>query len=67
MTFEGDQLKELKLYPIDLSQSKPRSQRGRPLLAEPEKAEKILKIIKKLSKPYGTEITVEDGVGIVEL
>jgi poly-gamma-glutamate synthesis protein (capsule biosynthesis protein) len=67
MTFEGDQLKELKLHPIDLGQSKPRSQRGRPLLAEPEKAEKILKIMKKLSKPYGTEITVEDGVGIVEL
>jgi len=67
MTFEGDRLKELKLYPIDLGQSKPRSQRGRPLLAEPKQADKILGIIQKLSKPYDTEISIEDGVGVVEL
>lgn len=67
MTFEGDRLTELKLHPIELGQAKPRSQRGRPILAEPELAAKILRIIKKLSKPYGTEITVEDGVGVVEL
>ena len=67
MTFEGDKLTELKLHPIELGQAKPRSQRGRPMLAEPELAGKILETMQKLSKPYGTEIAVEDGVGIVEL
>jgi len=67
MTFEDDRLTVLKLHPIELGQSRPRSQRGRPMLAGPELAEKILRTIQGLSKPYGTKITVEDGVGIVEL
>jgi len=67
MTFEGDKLTELKLHPIELGQTKPRSQRGRPILAEPDLAERILETMQKLSKPYGTEITVEDRVGVVEL
>ncbi|RLI10752.1 CapA family protein [Candidatus Bathyarchaeota archaeon] len=67
MTFEGDRLTELKLHPIDLGQAKPRSQRGRPMLAEPELAERILETMRELSRPYGTEITVEDGVGVVKL
>jgi len=67
MTLEGDGLAELKLHPIDLGQGLPRSQRGRPMLAEPETAERILGTMQRLSKPFGTEITVEDGVGIVEL
>ena len=67
MTFEGGRLTGLKLYPIELGQAKPRSQRGRPMLAEPELAAKILGIIRELSKPYGTKIAVEDGVGVVKL
>lgn len=67
MTFEEDRLTGLKLHPIELGQSKPRSQRGRPMLAGPELAEKILETMQELSKPYGTRITVEDGVGVVEV
>jgi len=67
MEYEGDQLRELKLYPIELGQGKPRSQRGRPMLADEETGAKILGVIKKLSEPYGTEITVEGNVGMVEL
>jgi len=37
------------------------------MLAKGELADKILGIIKKLSEPYGTKITVKDGVGVVEL
>jgi hypothetical protein len=33
---------------------------------EKEGAE-IVGIMKKLSKPYGTEITIEEGIGTVEL
>jgi poly-gamma-glutamate capsule biosynthesis protein CapA/YwtB (metallophosphatase superfamily) len=67
MAFEGERLKTLRLYPIELGQSEPRSQRGRPKLAEPDLASKILQIIKGLSEPYGTEMSIENGVGIVRL
>ncbi len=67
MIFDGDGLVELRLYPIELGQEKPRSQRGRPMLAEPELAEKILKVISELSKPYGTEVVADKGVGKVKL
>lgn len=67
MAFEGDRLRELSLHPIELGQGKPRSQRGRPMLADPERGEKILATIKKLSEPYGTQIDVRDNVGWVKL
>ena len=63
--FEDDKLSEMRLYPVTLGQERPRSQRGRPMLADPEEAAQILEILKKLSEPYGTEIRVEKGVGIV--
>jgi poly-gamma-glutamate synthesis protein (capsule biosynthesis protein) len=67
MTYEGDTLTELKLHPIELGQHKPRSQRGRPTLADGELADEILETIRNLSEPYGTEINNEDGVGTVSI
>ena len=46
MEFESDKLVELKLYPFELGQNKPRSQRGRPMLTDGKKGKKILQIIK---------------------
>jgi poly-gamma-glutamate synthesis protein (capsule biosynthesis protein) len=67
MEFEGDNLSKLELYPIELGQEKSRSQKGRPMLAKGELAEKILQIITELSKPYGTLIVKKDNIGIVNL
>ena len=67
MEFEGDRLTKLELHPVQLGQDLPRSQKGRPMLAKGELANKILGIIKKLSKPYGTEIVKKKGVGVVKL
>jgi len=67
MEFEKDQIKSLVLHPIELGQDKSRSQRGRPMLADEIKGEKILGIIKNLSEPYGTEIKIDDNKGIVKL
>jgi poly-gamma-glutamate capsule biosynthesis protein CapA/YwtB (metallophosphatase superfamily) len=67
MVFEGDELKELTLHPIELGQCNPRSQRGRPMLADSTLGKKILGIIRKLSEPYGTKIKVRDNVGVVQL
>jgi poly-gamma-glutamate capsule biosynthesis protein CapA/YwtB (metallophosphatase superfamily) len=67
MEFEADRLTKLELHPVQLGQDLPRSQKGRPMLAKGELADKILGIIKKLSKTYGTEIVKKKGVGVVKL
>lgn len=67
MEFKGDKLNDLYLYPIELGMDKPRSQRGRPQIATGEKAAQILRIIEKLSKPYGTRLEIVDDVGVVWL
>lgn len=67
MEFEGDRLSSLKLYPVELGQDKPRSQRGRPMFVDEEEGAEIVGIMKKLSKSYGTEITIEGGIGTVKV
>ncbi len=67
MTFEDGRLRELRLVPIDLGRERPRSQRGRPAIAEAELGGKILTDLQRLSRPYGTEIEIKDGVGFVDL
>jgi len=67
MQFDSDKLSDLRLYPLVLGQEKPRSQRGRPMLAEGDEASEILERVKTLSQPYGTTIQVEEEVGIVKI
>ncbi|MCS7365880.1 MAG: CapA family protein [archaeon GB-1867-035] len=66
-TFNEGRFEEIKLYPVDLGFEKTRPNRGRPLLAKGEKALKILKNIKKLSKPYGTKIKIEENIGRIKM
>ena len=40
---------------------------GRPLIADRENGERILNRIKKLSALYGTNIDIEEGVGVLKL
>ncbi len=63
--FKGKALVELALHPISLGFGKPPSQRGRPMLAEPEMRKKILDDVIKLSEPFGTKIENRNGVGYV--
>ncbi len=64
LCFKGHQLSELRLYPIDLGQKAPRSQRGTPRLADKELAQKIIQRLAALSAPFETKIAFEDGLGI---
>lgn len=48
-------------------QEEPRPRRGRPVLAQGEQAEEILGLLADISAAYGTDVTIEDGVGRVEL
>ncbi|MEE8442165.1 MAG: hypothetical protein V3S37_00300, partial [Dehalococcoidia bacterium] len=67
INFQGKQMTDLKLNPVDLGFGRPRSQRGRPLLAEGEVAQEILERFQRLSEPFGTEIKIENGVGVVKV
>jgi poly-gamma-glutamate capsule biosynthesis protein CapA/YwtB (metallophosphatase superfamily) len=60
-------LVELTLHPISLGFGKPRTERGRPMLADAELGKKIIGDLARLSKPFGTDIKFVDGVGKVTL
>ena len=65
--FVDDRLVELQLVPITLGFGKPSGVRGRPVLATPDDANKILGDLIKLSAPLGTKIENRNGVGFVML
>jgi poly-gamma-glutamate synthesis protein (capsule biosynthesis protein) len=62
-TFRGTQLVDLKLYPIDLWQKEPRSQRGTPRLADVTTGRKIIERLAQQAAAFGTKITFENGIG----
>jgi len=57
------ELTKIELYPIELGFEEPRYRRGWPLLS---KKTEVLEEIQNLSKPFGTEIKIENGKGIIE-
>jgi poly-gamma-glutamate capsule biosynthesis protein CapA/YwtB (metallophosphatase superfamily) len=63
--FNGDDLAELRLYPIDLGFQRPRSDRGRPILASAAVADRVLKRVQRLSAKYGTSVELSDGIGVI--
>jgi poly-gamma-glutamate synthesis protein (capsule biosynthesis protein) len=65
--FDHKMLKEILLYPLDLGYGKPRSQRGRPILADEELGKKIVDRVKYLSKKQGTEVSFIEGRGVISI
>ncbi|RWK47233.1 MAG: CapA family protein [Mesorhizobium sp.] len=65
--FERNQLAELRLYPLELGHSKRFADRGIPQFASAPQAKAILERLKKLSTPFGTEIVIENDVGVIRL
>ena len=78
---EGDRLSKLLLHPVEMGRESTRDatlQRsagsaehllteGRPVLAKAEDAVRILDRFRRLSQPFGTEVVIRDGVGIIEM
>jgi poly-gamma-glutamate capsule biosynthesis protein CapA/YwtB (metallophosphatase superfamily) len=62
-TFEGDRVREIRLYPIVLNREGHRF--GIPALASPLVAKRILDELAALSAPYGTKIERDGSVGII--
>ncbi|MBT9258881.1 MAG: CapA family protein [Clostridiales bacterium] len=65
LEMEGDRVREIRLYPVELGFGLPRPQRGSPTLARGDHARRILERLKRLSEPFGTAIAIEGPVGII--
>ena len=65
--WDDEELVELTLHPISLGFGTPRWERGRPMLADRALAEKIIEDLRVRSEPFGTEILLKNGVGVVKL
>ena len=65
--FSGGSLAGLRLHPIDLGHQRPRTGRGRPMLADQVMADRILASVARLSAKYGTRIERQDGIGVVQV
>ena len=60
---DGD-IREVRLHPITLDGELPRSRRGWPRLVRDDS---ILEHLAALSAPFGTEIAIEDGTGVIRI
>jgi poly-gamma-glutamate capsule biosynthesis protein CapA/YwtB (metallophosphatase superfamily) len=65
--FSRNKLSKIKIYPIDQGFGRPRPQRGRPLLADGEVANRVIERVTRLSKHYGIKVVHRDGVGVIDL
>ncbi|GBD32374.1 MAG: hypothetical protein KatS3mg081_1887 [Gemmatimonadales bacterium] len=65
--WRGKTLEAIDLYPITLGFGRPRTVRGRPMLADAELGRKIIQDLAERSRPFGTAIEWRDGVGTVRL
>ena len=63
--FAKGSLREIRLWPIDLGHERRFADRGVPRAAALEVAVEILERLEELSAPFGTVISIENGVGIV--
>lgn len=63
-TFQGTQVSEIKLHPIELGQKAPRSQRGTPRIADEATGRTIIERMTRLSADLGTTLRLENGVGV---
>jgi poly-gamma-glutamate capsule biosynthesis protein CapA/YwtB (metallophosphatase superfamily) len=66
--YEEGKLTEVRIYPVDLGQTyRPTDQVGIPRKPSQAVAKKILDELIEYSKPFGTRITVENGVAIIHI
>ena len=65
--YAGGELREVLLYPIDMGFGRPIGQRGRPVLSEGPVARETLTWLRDVSRPFGTEISIEGDIGVIRL
>ena len=66
--FEAGKLVEARIHPADLGlDHRPTSKAGNPTTPTPEIARRILEKVQQLSKPFGTNVAIENGVGVIRV
>jgi len=66
--YEGGKLVEVRIYPVDVGgPDRPGSQLGIPRRPSPEVANRMLQEMQTYSKPFGTRIDIQDGVGVIHV
>jgi len=65
--FSSNKLKEIRIHPIDQGFGRPRPQRGRPVLAEGDVANRVLERVTRLSQRYGTKLVKKGNVGVIQV
>jgi poly-gamma-glutamate synthesis protein (capsule biosynthesis protein) len=65
--FDQGRLQEIRLHPMEGGFSGPLSDLGIPRTAPPDVAQRILQRLQALSKPFGTTIAIENGVGVIRV
>lgn len=65
--YRNGRLSEIRLYPIDLDVKAAGVARGVPKLADAEVGGAILGRVQRLSMPFGTAISIENGIGIIRI
>jgi poly-gamma-glutamate capsule biosynthesis protein CapA/YwtB (metallophosphatase superfamily) len=63
--FENGRIAEIQLRPIDLGYGARSADRGVPRPAAQELAQIILQRVGRLSQPFGTELKIDHGVGVI--
>lgn len=64
-SFDSSGVEKIKCFPVELQYKSDRPVRGEPRLATGEMATRILGDLADLAEPYGTDISIENGVGII--
>ncbi|HLS06931.1 MAG TPA: CapA family protein [Bacillota bacterium] len=62
-SMQDGEITNIRLHPIELGYGKKRHQRGWPTVV---KNDDIIKQLQQLSEPFGTEITIQNGIGIIK-
>jgi poly-gamma-glutamate synthesis protein (capsule biosynthesis protein) len=65
--FDRGRVTLLRLHPIELGLGLPNRQRGMPRLADATRGAAILERVARLSRELGTEMTIESGLGLIEV
>ncbi len=66
--FEAGRLVEVRVYPVDVGKGyRPISKIGIPMTPTPDVAREILERVQRLSVPFGTNMTIENGVGVIRI
>jgi poly-gamma-glutamate synthesis protein (capsule biosynthesis protein) len=65
--FDQGRLQEVRLHPMEGGFNGPLSDLGIPRTAPPDVGQRILQRLQGLSKPFGTSIAIENGVGVIRV